>query len=314
MGSGPYSPEYPTKVHTFGHSLESWVVYQHVAARQSFEALADSINDVFGYSFCDAVYKNMHARLARMYELTETLLLSRLRSGQMICADEAAFAIRSRKGYVWVFSGPEIVIYRFSESRDGTMLNEVVGDFTGVVVSDFYNVYDSVKCPQQKCLVHLTRDINDDLLKSPFDEELKELASRFTVLMTPIIESIDRYGLKKLHLGKFVKDSDRFCRWVADQRFTSTVALGYQKRIGKYGDRLFTFLSYDGVPWNNNLAENAVKLVASRRRFLDGLMSEDGIRDYLIFLSIYQTLRRKGGSFLRFLLSEETDLFKFLGE
>ena len=36
---------------------------------------------------------------------------------------------------------------------------------------------------------------------------------------------------------------------------------GYQKRFGKYGDRLFTFLSHDGVPWNNNLAENAVKLI-----------------------------------------------------
>ena len=33
-----------------------------------------------------------------------------------------------------------------------------------------------------------------------------------------------------------------------------------------------------------------------------------------IFLSIYQTLRRKGGSFLRFLLSGEIDVFKFLGE
>lgn len=57
-----------------------------------------------------------------------------------------------------------------------------------------------------------------------------------------------------------------------------------------------------------------MKLIASRRRFIDGLMSKDGIRDYLIFSSIYQTLRRKGGSFLRFLLSGKTDLFEFLGE
>jgi hypothetical protein len=101
---------------------------------------------------------------------------------------------------------------------------------------------------------------------------------------------------------------------VAEQQFTSKVTQGYQKRIGKYGDRLFTFLLHDGVPWHNNLAENAVKLVVSRRRFIDGLMSENGIRDYLIFLSIYQTLRRKGGSFLRFLISGKMDMFEFLGE
>jgi hypothetical protein len=285
-----------------------------VAARQSFEALADSVTDLFGYSFGQTLYKNEHAQLARTLERTETKFLSRLRSGSMICADEAKFTLRGKTGYVWVFSGPEVVVYRFGESRDATVLNAVLGKFRGVLVSDFYNVYDSVKCPQQKCLVHLIRDINDDLLKSPFDEELKELASRFTALMIPIIEAIDRYGLTKRHLGKFTKDSDRFCKWVADQRFASKVTEGYHNRIGKYGDRLFTFLSYDGVPWNNNLAENAVKLIASRRRFLDGLMSENGIRDYLIFLSIYQTLRRKGGSFLRFLLSGKTDVFKFLGE
>ena len=47
---------------------------------------------------------------------------------------------------------------------------------------------------------------------------------------------------------------------------TSEVAQGYKTRIEKYGERLFTFLDYDGVPWNNNNAENALKLVASRRR------------------------------------------------
>jgi hypothetical protein len=258
--------------------------------------------------------QNAFHKGARFYEATERVLFSKMRSGTVICGDETKIALRGKTGYIWVFSGPEIVIYRFSDSRDGTVLNEVLGDFAGVLVSDFYGVYDSPKCPQQKCIVHLVRDINDDLLKSPFDEELKEMASRFTSLMTPIIESIDRYGLVKRHLGKFITDADRFRKWTANQCFASKVAEGYQKRIDKYGDRLFTFLSHDGVPWSNNLAENAVKLIASRRRFIDGLMSKDGIKDYLIFLSIFQTMRRKGGSFLRFLLSGKTDIFQFLGE
>jgi len=310
-----YSPEYPTKQPTFGHGVASWAVYQHVGLRQSFEAVTASINDILGYSFSVGMAQKAHVMLAQRHTETENFLLSKLRSGSLICGDEAKIKIRRGVvGYVWAFSGPEIVIYRFSKSRDSMVLDEVVKGFTGVLVSDFYNVYDSAPCPQQKCLIHLVRDINDDLLKAPFDEELKELATRFTALMTPIIESIDRYGLTKRHLGKFSVDADRYQKWVAGQQFASKVAQGYQKRIGKYGERLFTFLSHDGVPWHNNLAENAVKLVASRRNLLDGLMSEDGIRDYLIFLSIYQTLRRKGGSFLRFLLSGKTDLFEFLGE
>ena len=314
-GHSFHSAEYPTKQPKFGQNLASWAVYQHVALRQSFEAIAASVNDVFGYNFSVHVVQTSHGMLAKSHNVTEGLLISMLRSGNVICGDEAKIHLRRHVvGYVWAFSGPEVVIYRFSKSRDATVLNEIIKGFAGVLVSDFYNVYDSAPCPQQKCLIHLIRDVNDDLLKTPFDQELREMASRFTALMTPIIESIDRYGLTKRHLGKFCVDSERYQKWVAGQQFTSKVAQGYQKRIGKYGDRLFTFLSYDGVPWNNNLAENAVKLIASRRKLLDGLMSENGIRDYLIFLSIYQTLRRKGGSFLRFLLSGKTDLFEFLGE
>jgi predicted RecB family nuclease len=310
-----YSPEYPTGQRLFGRGLASWAVYQHVALQQSFAAVSASITDLFSYSFSDKGSQCAQSQLALVYETTENLLLTRLRAGNVICGDETKIGIRGGiVGYVWVFSGPEIVLYRFSESRDATILDQVTNGFSGVLVSDFYGAYDSVPCAQQKCLVHLLRDINDDLLKFPFDEELKEVASRFTGLVTPIIEAIDRYGLVKRHLAKFISEADRYRKWAAGKCFASETAQRYQNRIGKYGDRLFTFLSHDGVPWNNNLAENAVKMIVSRRRTLDGLMSKDGIKNYLIFLSIYQTLRRKGGSFLRFLLSGKTDLFEFLGE
>lgn len=309
------SPDYPRDPNKSGRGVSVWSVYQHVVLSQSFDAIARSFNDVFGYYYGDGMPQRAHHELAGFYEATELLLLSKLRSGNMMCVDEVKLHIRrDGVGYVWTFSGPEVVIYRFSKSRDGTVLNEVLKGFGGVLVSDFYGVYDSAPCPQQKCIVHLVRDINDDLLKAPFDEDLKSVANGFMSIMTPVIEAIDRYGLVKRHLGKFTEAANQYLKWMADQRFTSKIAQGYQKRFGKYGDRLFTFLSHDGVPWNNNSAENAVKLITSRRKFLDGVMSENGLKDYLIFLSIYQTLRRKGGSFLRFLLSGKTDVFEFLGE
>jgi Transposase IS66 family len=99
---------------------------------------------------------------------------------------------------------------------------------------------------------------------------------------------------------------------VSKQEVGTEVAQGYKTRIEKYGERLFTFLDYDGIPWNNNNAENALKLVASRRRLFGTGITETGLQEYLVFLSIYQTLRRKGLSLLRFLLSGETDLEKFV--
>jgi hypothetical protein len=59
------------------------------------------------------------------------------------------------------------------------------------------------------------RDINEDLLKHPFNEELTFVAKRFGTLLRDIIETIDRYGLKKYYLGKHRRSAERFLTEVA---------------------------------------------------------------------------------------------------
>jgi Transposase IS66 family len=75
--------------------------------------------------------------------------------------------------------------------------------------------------------------------------------------------------------------------------------------------KLFTFLSYDGVPWNNNNAEHAIKAFARLRRAIEGLSTLKGIEEYLILLSVCQTCKYSGLDFLDFLRSGETDLGTF---
>jgi len=63
-------------------------------------------------------------------------------------------------------------------NREGAFLKEMLGGFTGVLVSDFYAVYDALACPQQKCLIHLIRDLNQEVLNhSQAYATLKEATS-----------------------------------------------------------------------------------------------------------------------------------------
>jgi hypothetical protein len=89
------------------------------------------------------------------------------------------------------------------------------------------------------------------------------------------------------------------------------LAEGYQKRFIKNEGTLFTFLDHDGVPWNNNNAEHAIKYFAYYREVTDGQMKETGLSDYLVLLSIYETCKYRGVSFLKFLLSQEVDVEAF---
>ena len=85
----------------------------------------------------------------------------------MIHVDETEIRLRHGKGYVWVLTNLEEVVFLYRPNREAGFLKDCSQDFQGVVVSDFYAGYDGLACLQQKCLIHLIRDMNTDLRDKP---------------------------------------------------------------------------------------------------------------------------------------------------
>jgi transposase IS66 family protein len=164
----------------------------------------------------------------------------------------------------------EEVAYLYTPTREGGTIQTMLRDFKGVLVSDFYTAYDAIDCPQQKCLIHFIRDLNDDLLKHPYDNGLKQLAREFTGLLKPIVDTVDQRGLKKRFLGKHKTIVDRFYKHLSSDFGSGEAARRIVERVQKNRHTMFTFLSFDAVPWNNNNAEHAVKAFANLRHVIDG--------------------------------------------
>jgi len=310
---GMYPDDYNALPYRYGWGLCSWQTYAMIALRQSLDAIAETLDDLFGCSLSRGALVNLRQQAVEHYRPTYESLLSTLRNGQLIHADETKGRIRGpdKDGYVWVFANPTTVVYVYSPTRDGDTVRKTLAGFKGVLVSDFYAAYDGIDCPQQKCLVHLVRDFNDDLLKYPFDEELKRQAARFAALLQAVVATVDRFGLKKFHLHKHKKEVDSFFEAEGQVVYQSEIASHYQQRLLKNRKKLFAFLDYDGVPWCNNNGEHAVKAFASRRKGMGKVFAEGGLQDYLLLLSIYQTLRYRNVSFWQFLQSGETDIEAF---
>jgi hypothetical protein len=157
------------------------------------------------------------------------------------------------------------------------------------------------------------RDVNDSVSKQPFNEEMKEIAERFARLLKPIVDTVDRFGLKARYLRRHKRSVEQFYDVLSKRTFDTEVAAGYKKRFEKNRNKLFTFLDHDGVPWNNNNAEHAIKALVKLRRSIGGQSSPRGMRDYLVLLSVSQTCRYRGLSFLDFLKSGKADVAGFFG-
>src|ERR1700730_16866787 len=108
-------------------------------------------------------------------ELAKEILATVLHSN-VIYIDETPVKLRKSIGYVWVISSASEVCYLFRDSREGSFLQDLLVTYEGIIVSDFFTAYDYLKYGQQKCLVHLMRDINDDLRKNPYDQEMRTVA------------------------------------------------------------------------------------------------------------------------------------------
>jgi hypothetical protein len=153
--------------------------------------------------------------------------------------------------------------------------------------------------------------LNGALLDNPYDEELKNMVKAFGVLLQDIVKDVDLHGLKKHFLHKHLVSVKRFYRRVIDEDYHSEAAIACKERFEKNRYKLFTFLNYDGVPWNNNNAEHAIKAFARLRDVMEGSSTESGLREYLILLSVCQTCKYSGVDFLDFLRSGEKDIDEF---
>jgi len=295
----------------YGHGFKAWVIYQRVALRLPYKSIVESLQEQFHEKINVSSIPNFIHSLAGYYAETEKTLTARLLQSPCIHADETQISIRKTPWYIWVFTDGQRVLFRLTETREPTVVHDFLATYQGILISDFYAGYDAVPCAQQKCWVHLIRDMNDDLREAPFDAELEAFVLSVKDLLIPIMECIQRYGLNKKHLQKFKPDVEQFYRQtIVEKYYRSDLALKYQKRFIRYRDSLFTFLDHDAISWHNNTAEGAIRHVA-KQRDISMIFSAPVTQDYLILLGIRQTCRLQGKSFFKFLFSGETDLEHF---
>jgi Transposase IS66 family/RNase_H superfamily len=306
-----FTPERYSRLARYFHAFMSWFVYQHITHRLGVRSLAALSYEVFGIRVISWEFLTFRHVLVHRYRKTYNRLVAQLIAGPVLHIDETEVKLKDGSGYVWVFANASTAIYIFRRSREGAFLRKMLKGFEGVLVSDFYSAYDGLPCVQQRCLIHLMRDMNRAILDNPFDQELQSITAPFGSLLRSIIITVDAHGLKRRYLRTHTKAVAAFFDALAEQVCESDASKALRERLLRARERLFTFLQHDGVSWNNNLAENAIKRISDYREDVGRSIKETGLTEHLVLLSLYQTCRIRDISFLKFLLSREPDMDAF---
>jgi len=154
-------------VSVYGENFTLWSIYQHIQYHLSLDKIIKMLQDVFHVSISHKRLQVLQSKYVQKYSSTYEEIKKGLMVGTFIHADETTGSVKDLStGYVWVFANIDSALYMFKRNREADFLLDLLRNFKGVLITDFYAGYDAIQCPQQKCLIHLIRDINGDLLKN----------------------------------------------------------------------------------------------------------------------------------------------------
>ncbi len=143
----------------FGLGFLAFVIYQIIDLKIPQNTVAENIKQLFKLPVRGGIISRQKEIAADFYKETYEFILNKIATGNLIHADETKANIQGKEAYVWVFTNMEEVAYVYAKTREADLLQELLKDFKGILVSDFYAAYDSIDCLQQKCLIHLMRDL-----------------------------------------------------------------------------------------------------------------------------------------------------------
>jgi hypothetical protein len=241
-------------------------------------------------------------RMARWMEGQYHKLKLVIRAAEVVHADETGWRTNGHNGYLWTINTKDHTLYHIDKSRGAKVIIELLGKAFGhdgqgktqTLVSDFYSVYDQFDGPQQKCLVHLLRELRDTVAKYPelvdhtFFKRCKELVQ-------------DMLGLKKRWNEIEAQDYQQKVQQI-EQRLADLAGKSWNhpqadrlsKRLKKYQSKLTTFLHHKEVDGTNNAAERAIRPAVVMRKITGGSRSEGGAKAWAILASVMRTAEQQG--------------------
>jgi transposase len=199
-------------------------------------------------------------RMAKWLSVEARTILEAIRQSAYVHVDETGWKINGTGHWLWAFVNQKLALYKIDRSRGSKVPKELLGNpFPGIVVSDFYSAYNKLSCRQQKCLVHLLRELRNCRGKDPpadYRVPYKKLKR--------ILNDAHRLQAQQGQISRL--DFVRKVRRIKERLFLFATTPHSNKhwqrlsgRFLKHEKKMLTFLDFPGLPSNNNHAERMIR-------------------------------------------------------
>jgi transposase len=302
------TPPAPPSVIEGGHYGAS--VYAHdVVSRCEFSLPHNRLGKMLGFSGCPisrSTLTSLYHRSAELFKLIYDRLFEITRNDPYVSADETGLAIYKKggcvKGWVWMMLSVNAIVYYFSESRGGKIAKKLLGGTAGYLQIDGYSGYNQI-CDEENdgririgCWSHLRR---------LFFEALSELSENRTVLEwivelyrieykaaeLDVLGTMEHLALRQKYA---VPIMDKIDKWITEKKKIMPPKGDTGKAITyaeNQWESLCVYLTDPTIRLDNNLSENALRIIALGRKNFLFVGHEEAGQNLAILQTITSTCR-----------------------
>jgi transposase len=290
----------------FGPRAQAAAVTMSARNRISRRDMAELAGDLFGLAMSvgtvDAICQRASAALEGPHE---RLCASALGSAALN-VDETGWRTGGESRTLWTATTPQAAIFRVAEDRHRDRLEELIGDYGGIVCSDRWWAYDHLdpSC-RQACWQHLWRDFtrhSEGLAEQKaFGEAGLELTRRLFSAWHAFAGHGERDRLAA-EMAPVEAELRSLCERAGRKSKRTRFHRVFANNLLKIWPALWTFVTVEGVEPTNNAAERSLRGPVIHRKLSHGTRSEDGERFVERALSASVTCRLQGRSLFSYLV------------
>jgi hypothetical protein len=274
-------------------AMTSWL---HYGLGNSLAQIVDVFNFHFQMKLTPGglvqAWQRMQAVFYPWYEQIQREALA----SAVLHADETSWRVGGKTHWLWCFANDALTYYMIDRSRGEPALRKFfIEEFQGTLVTDFWGAYNAVVCAaRQGCLVHLLRDLEtvDHYKKGgenwpAFAKKLRRLIGDAIQLWRKKSETSEAtYASRRELLHERLRE-------MLETDWKDSQAGRLVKRLKRHRNDVFTFLERDGVPFENNLAERAVRPAVLIRKTSYCNRSRQGADAQAVLMSVYRTIEQR---------------------
>ena len=299
-------PEGVTGPVHYGPGLRAAMVHLTQHHMLPVQRTADLMGDLFNLPLSDATVLAAVEEARERLELTVTAIGQAISAAPIAQADETGLRVDGKLHWLHVLATASLTWVGIHPNR-GKKAFEAFGlltAFVGTLVHDGWKAYRDLLCQHALCNAHHLRE-----LTYLFEEMGQAWAKRLIDMLLAACQEVERAG-GPLAQGRIAYFRSLYGEILAEGeaanprappsgkrgRTRQSKAVNLLHRLRIYADEVLRFMTDHGVPFTNNLAEQAVRMPKVKQKVSGCFRSKEGAEAFCIIRSYLDTLRKQGAN------------------